>query len=179
MVASGHLKPKWLEASIQCFSQSPYKDLYLPRAFLIILNYPLLSELEYSEILVIIAYKLTSSPQAYPSLSLLMDLLGKDQIQHLNWIIQQAISIKILQNLEKRTLEVIQFLLRLLECVYNSNERKNRINFTEFYNDAVNKEISLKVDFKNWYREKYLKDSADLLLPFIRGFWIQIRNLSF
>ena len=89
-----------------------------------------------------------------------MDQLDKDQIHHFNWIIQQSISIKILQNLERHTLETVQYLLKLLECVYLSNERNRRVPFVEFYNDAVNKEVNLKTDFKSWYRQKNSPKSA-------------------
>ena len=160
MTKTGQLMPKWLEASIQSFALTRYTELYLPRALLLVLSCPLLSELEFSELLTILSFKLASSPPSYSRLSTLMDELSRDQIHHLNWIVQQAISIKILQSPERQNLLPVQFLLKLLECVYLSNERNRRVSFMEFYNDVVNKEVNLKNDFKSWYRQKNSKGAA-------------------
>ena len=84
------------------------------------------------------------------------------------------ISIKILQNLEQNNLDIMNSLLKLLDCLYKSNQRINRISFIEFYNDAVNKEINLKTDFKSWYKQKYSKNpqNSESLFAFAFFPWI-------
>ena len=107
-----------------------------------------------------------------------MDELTKDQVHNANWIIQQVISIKILQNCEYNTFEIINYLLKLLDCLYKSNERVGRINFKEFYNDAVNQEINLKADFKNWFLQimKKIPQNTEGLFSFAFYPWILDSN---
>jgi HECT-domain (ubiquitin-transferase) len=171
---SGLLNPRWLESCVQSFNLSPYKSLYLARASLIILSYPLLSELEYSNILILISSQLSSFPSQSELLSTWLNEFSSEQIHYLNWILQQVISVKILQNLEDDNLEVIRYVLKLIDCIYRSNERVVRINYKEFYNDAVNQEINLKTDFKNWFLHKQKKKSQVFAFAFFP--WILDSN---
>lgn len=53
--------------------------------------------------------------------------------------------------------KVIEECIRFLDVFNEANNQrnlKNRINYKEFYNDAVNKEISLKDHFIMWIKER-------------------------
>ena len=53
--------------------------------------------------------------------------------------------------------KVIEDSIRLLDIFNDANNQrnlKNRINYKEFYNDAVNKEVNLRDHFIMWIKER-------------------------
>lgn len=170
LVQLDRLSPKWVEQSLQSLQLTTYNKLYLARVALIILAYPLLYKLEHSNILILLSSLLSTSLQSFNQLSLWMNEYSQGQVKTLNSVIQKVIASKVLQNLEDENIDILGKLLKLLECLYKSNEKFPRVPYSEFYNEIVNNEINLKTDFKNWYLYK-LKGSDN---TFAFGFfpWI-------
>lgn len=53
--------------------------------------------------------------------------------------------------------KVIEYVVRTIDLFNEANQlrpSKDRINFKEFHNDAINKEVSLKDHFIGWVRER-------------------------
>lgn len=154
MVQCNTLKPNWLETCIEQFPNSKYQQLYIPKAILVILNHPSLIDYNSHSTILSITRLLQSCNSGFKSLSKEMDALSIDQVEHIIGSLQQTLSIKIIDSTNNIDLQLLKCILDLLQCLYDSNERFPRIIFKEFYNDAVNKEINLKTDFKIWYESK-------------------------
>jgi hypothetical protein len=153
MTQQGYLKPIWLENCIEQFPRTKYQKIFIPKAILLILVHPFIIDYNNSAIIHITSL-LDDCEEGYDKLSREIDILNTDQIEHINGSLQQALSIKIIENTQQIDFIYIRCILDILQCLYDSNERIKRINFREFYNDAANKEINMKKDFKMWYESK-------------------------
>lgn len=161
LVSQGLLRPNWLQDCIKNFYQSKYSSFFLPDCFLLILSSPLLAEVENMDITDLLGPLIT--PERLKKLSLSMDQYSVDQVHRVNSSLQQIISIKIIQNLEVKSVKLVINELEILQSLYDSNEKVPRIGFKEFYNDAANDETDKKQDFKNWYTYKYRSLSEENL----------------
>ncbi|OMJ93874.1 hypothetical protein SteCoe_3065 [Stentor coeruleus] len=186
MVQCNILKPNWLEICVEQFPNTKYQQLYIPKAILIILNHPSLIDYNNSTTILSITRFLQSCYLGFENLSKEMDVLSINQVEHIIGSLQQTLSIKIIDSTHHIDLQLLKCILDLLQCLYDSNKRYPRITFKEFYNDAVNKEINLKTDFKIWYesrngrfRESFEENFAFSFYPWVLDCNSKSQILSF
>jgi hypothetical protein len=65
--------------------------------------------------------------------------------------IQSSITLSIVSGMfESQSIEVAVRVLDIFNSANNKKDRKNYIDYKEFYNDAINKEVSLKDHYLLW-----------------------------
>jgi len=172
LVQQGILAADWLHQAIEQYPRNPYSDLYIPRITLMLLFMPELSEIENYNILVELAKLLCSSEEFLSQFSYYIDELNQDKLQNLLWNVKQFLLIKILDGYKGNKSQIL-YVVRLTEALYNSNERVERLNYSEFYNDAVNieeKNEENEQEFEEWKEEEGkidIKEEYEIFLNFI------------
>lgn len=86
---------------------------------------------------------------------MLLHCLPRQQNLQIIHNLQSSITISILGGFHDN--RVIEYTVRTLDIFNVANDArplKERINFKEFHNDAINKEVSLKDHFIAWIRER-------------------------
>mmetsp|Transcript_3165 Transcript_3165/g.2897 ORF Transcript_3165/g.2897 Transcript_3165/m.2897 type:complete len:153 (-) Transcript_3165:1249-1707(-) len=148
LAQKGVLPKNWLMDAAKKYSLTAYRNLYYPRVALMLLTVSEGLEIDNYHVLIFLNALLCSSPQLLASFSCLIDTLDSRVLQAILWNLQQFISLRIMRNLRNKDLLEISWVTRVMETLYNSNEKNKRINYQEFYNEVVNKEINLKNEYK-------------------------------
>ena len=173
--AAGALSPDWINQCLSNFYQSNYSKSFIASSLYIALASPSLSEIE--QMPVIETINRLCNESNIEELSRLMDFYPTELVHQVCSCLHQFISIEIIQSIENNKFKSTLPALNLLQSLFQSNERVNRISFKEFYNDAVNSEdTDFDSDFKNWYlyfyrvmqkKEKNTPKSSFLCFPWI------------
>ena len=175
LTQAGALHSDWMNQCLSNFYQSDYSKLFISSSLCVALASPSLSEIEQMPIIEII-YRLCNDSVA-KELSRLMDFYPAELIHQICAYLHQFIAIEIIQSSEVNKVDSTLPALNLLQCLYQSNERFNRISFKEFYNDAINSEdTNFDSEFKSWYlyyyrvvqkKEKDVPKSSFFCFPWI------------
>lgn len=147
---NGILDLSWLfEQCLRNWKVTAYSILFIPYAMLIVLGYTGSGD----NIIVNYSSFLLSTRNLFSEFSLLADRYPVNIMKSLIGKIKKVISDKFKEDIEDVEFDCFLNELDLLQTLYMSNERVLRVPFEEFYIEAINTEVNLKVDFKYWYSQ--------------------------
>ncbi|CAG9322193.1 unnamed protein product [Blepharisma stoltei] len=180
----GILDNNWLYQAIENYPRDRYSSLYIPRIVLMLLFMPELSDIENYNTLAKLAELLCLRSEFLEEFSFYIDDLDQDKLQNILWNVKQFLLIKILDGYRGNKRQ-ISYVMQLTNAVYLSNERNKRLDYKEFYNDAVNieerndendegieewKEEEGKIDIREEYKAFLTAKQQNLTINDPRGF---------
>jgi ubiquitin-protein ligase E3 A len=151
-VRGGEVAPDWLTKSVSWFASDPYSQLYLPRAALVLLVNPAFLDPEHNSAISSLLTLLAESQEHLNRISPWLDCYPSAELSHLNNVLQQFMTINLCDLSRTAMINDIVRAMKALELVHTSNTRVPRLHYSEFYNDAVNKEVDLKHQYEIWLR---------------------------
>jgi len=171
-VQSGVLPENWLQTALNSLIVGNFTKLFLPRALLVLLEAPDLLQPEQTDTLVQIVHLAIDHEDAYVRVQLVEWLQGytTDHLLRFIYPLQQFITLQICENKANYMHPDVVAAVHLLD-ILNSANVSEQVSYKEFYNDAVNKEMDMREQFKLWWRSKDESEMADLF-SFVRFPWI-------
>mmetsp|Transcript_26126 Transcript_26126/g.46463 ORF Transcript_26126/g.46463 Transcript_26126/m.46463 type:complete len:678 (-) Transcript_26126:5686-7719(-) len=151
-VSQGELEYDWMKTCIDRWGFNPYSELYLPRAALVLLANRAFLDPVSNEALSTLLEILTENDRHMNTINPWLDDYPVAELLQLNYLLQQFIVINLCDLNSSEPIKNIMRAMRFLEQVYTSNLRVPRLSYTEFYNDAVNKEVDLNHQYELWLR---------------------------
>jgi len=152
LVENEQLDPAQIDSFFENYELTDYLKLYMPRLGILLLGCSLFEDFDRYTGLAKTGQMLVKSKNLSVFTNYL-EVLETEEFLRIFHNIQQFIAIKVLGQFNNRDMTEVQYLLEVLKCLYDSNEKTHRIDFKEFYNDAVNKDYDLKKDYKSWVQK--------------------------
>lgn len=174
MVQTGALEENWLQTALETVKIDQYTGLFLPRALLVLLEAPDLLQPEQTDVLVHILHLADSHTSSAFLRAQLIEWLQGYSCEHLLRFIyplQQFITLRICDNKDDYCHPDVKAAIRLLDVINEANRGNEQVSYREFYNDAVNKEIDMREQFKQWFRAMEYPDDHDIF-TLVRFPWI-------
>lgn len=172
-VHSGLLPENWLQTALNSLLIDHFTSLFLPRALLVLLEAPDLLQPEQTDILVRIVHLAMDYNADYVRAQLVEWLQGyaADHLLRFIYPLQQFITLQICENKANFYHPDVIAAVHLLDVINAANLSHEQVSYKEFYNDAVNKEMDTREQFKLWWRGLEDPDQAPMF-SFIRFPWI-------
>ena len=142
-------QPGTLKEILNSLVFSPYKDLYLPRVVLMFLNHSELMDQSNHNALVNLCKHLTT--RGLDQLKVWLGELDPGCLSSYILTCQQFITMNVvpLERMNNAQVQSLQSVINVLEAIYKSTEDNKRVDFSIFYNDAINK-LPLEQEYTNW-----------------------------
>lgn len=151
-IKSDELENCWINSCIAWLNLNQYSQLYLPRAALVLLVNRAFLDPMTNEALSKLLELLTESVSHMRSIGKWLDAYPEEELMHLNYLLQQFITINLCDLSSSGIVNDVMRGVKLLELVFTSNLRVQRLTKSDFYNDAVNKEVDLRHQYDIWMR---------------------------
>lgn len=128
---------------------SKYAQLYLPRSCLLYLV--IFTDLSVTpETFTSLACLIPSYPALCDQLSTWFDIFSLPLFEKLLNILQKSLSFKYEALSDSNSYDELHCLLKLVDLLWKSNTRQERMNYKVFYNEAVNKKLSIQEEYRKW-----------------------------
>ena len=152
LVSSGKLSEQWLPQCLSCIQFTAYTSLFLPRASLILLEIPDLMQPEMRESLEKILQLIVTGENA-ESRGVMTRWLSHytgDRLLRLIYPLQQFVTVLLCEDKSNIRSPSLISAIQVLDILHESNTKYQKVSYREFYNDAINKEIDIRLQFLNW-----------------------------
>lgn len=155
-LSQGLLKEDLFVSIINEFELTNYHKLYLPRASILLIS--IIGHLKFHMLTISALCSLIASNKwMNEQLSNWFDSFESSQIEPIVNKLQESLSHKFLNLDPTKGFEDMLSLLKVLDLVWQSNNRRQRLSYKLFYNPVINKNISIQKEYRKWkqtYEEK-------------------------
>ena len=174
LVAAGKLAEQWLPQCLSCVKFTAYTSLFLPRAALILLEVPDLMQPEMREGLEKILQLIITgeNPETRATMTVWLSSYSGNHLLQLIYPIQQYITVLLCEDKQNIRSPQLIAAIEVLDILQTANQRFEKVSYKEFYNDAVNKEIDLRLQFINWKRFGAARDARQEVFSVLAHPWL-------
>ena len=128
---------------------SKYTQLYLPRSCLLYLV--IFTDLSVGpEIFTSLACLLPNYPALCDQLTTWFDVFSVGLFEKLLGILQKSLGSKYEALSDSNSYDELHCLLKLVDLAWKSNTRTGRLSYKAFYNEGINKKLSIQEEYRKW-----------------------------